>query len=124
MLIVQFNDKQILVPGIRDYYRCIESTIPQAVEAIFLRDNEGTFSFKGMVKDYGYKGYTAIGQGDSGGPIWTKTYRDGKKRTNMEEKRHTIVAVTATVNSFQNFDDNGRKDKCDSRGTWKSRGVM
>ena len=58
-----------------------------------------------MLKDEEYlpsNGYNGLALGDSGGPIWRKTYRYGiktydygKKGFNSEEYRHTVVAVTS-----------------------------
>ena len=73
-----------------------------------------------MIKDEEYepaKGYNSGGVGDSGGPVWMKTYRGGKKEMDSEEQRHTVIAVESITAGFHKIYAKGRQDKCIDMGT-------
>ena len=85
-----------------------------------MKDSNGNFAFKEMVKDEEYesaKGYNSGGEGDSGGPVWMKTYRGGKKEMYSEEQRHTVIAVQSNSFGFHKIYAQGRQDKCINQGT-------
>ena len=99
------------------------------MNAIFRKDKGGRIHFKLIVKDNEYKeakiGYNSMHTGDSGSPIWTKSYlpepsgNDNKLsyNPNSKEERNTIIGVFSRGLAFTGIETMGARDKCNDLGT-------